>query len=107
MEATSVSQPKPIENEAFWQKHYEALNTSALSRTDYCRQYHINYDRFGYWISKWNRDKGDQLVSVKLKSTIEPKNQGIPALCTLDLKNGQSLKIHDMQILAFILEKLG
>ncbi len=103
MEATNVSPSKPIENEAFWQHHYELQKSSGLSRTDYCRQHDLNYDRFGYWINKWKHNHSDQLISVKLKPTRDPVEQSL--LCTLDFKNGHYLKIHDEKALAIILEK--
>lgn len=97
---------KPAENEAFWKHHHELLKSSGMKRTDYCREHHLNYDRFGYWISRWNRLKNDNntlgLVSVKLKSDEAPLQTKI--LCTLDLKYGNSLKIHDSEALAIVLE---
>jgi hypothetical protein len=105
MEA-STELTKSIENEAFWQRHHELLKSSGMKRSDYCHQNNLNYDRFGYWISRWNRFKTDgssvELVSVKVKST-EPVQSKI--LCTLDLKNGSCLKIHHSEALAMILER--
>ena len=43
------------EGEAFWRKHFAALSVSGLNRSQYCLKEKINYDRFGYYISKWNR----------------------------------------------------
>jgi hypothetical protein len=96
MKKISVSPSKPKENQVFWQQHYESLKLSKLSRLDYCRQHGLNYDRFGYWISK--------LISVKLKSTIEPATEKV-IICALDLKNGNSLKVYDVKVLLIILEK--
>lgn len=96
---------KPVENEAFWKHHHKLQKSSGMKRTDYCREHNLNYDRFGYWISRWNRFENDNnvsgLVSVKLKSNESPLQTKI--LCTLDLKNGNSLKIHDSDALAVIL----
>ena len=103
MEACNPSQPRQVENETFWRQHYESQKSSGLSRTTYCRQYDLNYDRFGYWISKWNHSHGDKLVSVKLKTALTPAPDAI--LCTLDLKNGYSLRIHDTKALIVILER--
>jgi hypothetical protein len=104
MKKISVSPSKPKENQVFWQQHYESLKLSKLSRLDYCRQHGLNYDRFGYWISKWNRSPSEKLISVKLKSTIEPATEKV-IICALDLKNGNSLKVYDVKVLLIILEK--
>jgi hypothetical protein len=105
MEA-STELKKSIGNEAFWQHHHELLKSSGMKRSEYCHKNDLNYDQFGYWISRWNRLKknGDpiELVSVKLKSN-EPAQSKI--LCTLDLKNGGCLKIHHSEALAMILER--
>ena len=103
MESHTLSQSKPIENEAFWRQHLNLQKSSGLSRTAYCRQHGLNYDRFGYWINKWNHGYSDKLLPVKFKTEINPISEVI--LCTLDLKNGRCLKIHDIQALAIILEK--
>ena len=108
MEANSnKSQPKLKQNEDFWKRHYEQQKSSGITRVNYCHQHNLNYDRFGYWISRWNkfRREGSELVSVKLKSTTEQPHQSV--LCTIDLKNGSSLKIHDAQALSVILEKFS
>ena len=103
MEAAHVSPSKAVETETFWKRHYELQKASDLSRVEYCKQHDLNYDRFGYWISKWNRNQGNKLVSVKLRSTSESVEQ--PILCTLDLKSGNRLKIHDTKALSIVLEK--
>ena len=103
METTNMPPSKVVENEAFWQNHYKLQKASNLSRVDYCKQHDLNYDRFSYWVSKWNSSHGKKLISVKLKSTTYLPEQ--PILCTLDLKNGKSLKIHNAQALAIILER--
>lgn len=103
MEARNPPQSKQVENETFWRQHYESQKSSGLSRTAYCRQYDLNYDRFGYWISKWNHSHSDKLVSVKLKAVTTATLE--TTLCTLNLKNGYSLRIHDAQALVVILER--
>lgn len=98
---------KTIENEIFWKNHYDLLNSSGMSRVEYCRKNNLNYDRFGYWVSKWNRNKpevANNLVSIKLKSADVPVAQSV--LCTLKSKNGCLIQIHDESVFAMILEKL-
>lgn len=104
MEANNELQSKPIENEAFWKNHHALQKSSGLTRVEYCRKHDLNYDRFGYWISRWNRFKVEKnnLVSVKLKSS-EPTPKSL--LCTLELKNGCSIKIHDAYAFSVILDK--
>jgi hypothetical protein len=97
------SQSKSVENEAFWKKHYESLKASGVLRSVYCRQHNLNYDRFGYWINKWNNNHTDKLVAIKLKPQNSTSAHSI--LCTLDLKQGHTLKIYDMQTLMLILER--
>lgn len=104
MEATQT--PAPIENEEFWRHHNQMQKASSLSRADYCRQSGLNYDRFGYWIGKLfrNLNQGAELVSIKIKPTNEFSMQ--PILCTLNLKGGHFLKIHDTKALSVILDKM-
>lgn len=103
MNEDNQSQLSPIEKDEFWRKHYEKQQSSGLSRAMYCRQYELNYHYFCYWVKKQKTPINNGLISVKLKSDILSAPQ--QTLCTLDLKNGHSLKIHDAQILIFILEK--
>ena len=108
------------EDEIFWRKHFAALSASGLNRSQYCLKEKINYDRFGYYISKWNQNNktaahsvntenndtqvAHSLLPVRMKS-MEPM---IPAseekvLCRLALKNGSILTIHHEQALSLLL----
>src|SRR6185437_11582433 len=58
---------KPIENEAFWKHHYEQQKLSGMRRSAYCNQNNLNYDRFGYWICKWNRNPVPAHIRKKKK----------------------------------------
>jgi hypothetical protein len=107
MEASNIPPSKREENEAFWKHHHELLKSSGMKRSDYCRENNLSYDRFGYWISCWNRFKKVKdpikLVDVRLKPNESSSLTKI--LCTLDLKNGHSLKIYDPEVLTIILER--
>ncbi len=92
-----------IEDEEFWKRHAEFYNESGLTRKEYSRLHNVNYHRFGYWLGKVQQGRSHSLVSVKLKSSDETPAQ--PTLCTLYLKSGHLLKIHDVQSLVVILEK--
>ena len=78
-----------------------------MRRSAYCNQNNLNYDRFGYWICKWNRNQhtNDGLISVKLKSTTSESSDSVLPLCILDLKNGTHLKIYDSKVLEIIFER--
>lgn len=108
MEPSVTSQQAPsqsIENEAFWKHHLESQRTSRLSRAKYCREHQLDYDRFGYWISKWSKQSSSSLVSVKLKQTNAVVQQA--TLCTLTLPTGHLLHIHGLDVLDHLLEKLA
>ena len=97
----------PIKNKAFWKNHVELQKISDLSRADYCRQNNLSYHNFAYWLKKWppyERQESSRLIAIKIKS--DPEIQTQETLCTLTLNNGRCLKIHDLQSLALILEKL-
>jgi len=103
MESRNQTNTAPVENDAFWVQHHESQQSSGLSRSDYCRQNGLNYDRFGYWLKKQKERVGGRLIAVKLKST--PLTAVSATLCTFELKNGHCLKIHDIQTLSLILDR--
>lgn len=111
------------EDENFWRNHIVNFSRSGLAKTDYCKQNGINYGRFFYWIrmlshskahqksqtlqDKENRsEKTEKLLPVQLKPSSTSENKS-SLLCTLNMKNGCTLHIHDQQALLFILEKWG
>lgn len=89
--------------EAFWRQHHKAQKTGKLSRKEYCKVHNLNYGRFGYWVGKWNSLEVANLLPIKLIE--ESRTTASKILGTLDLKNGCSLKIHDMEVIASILER--
>lgn len=102
----AISAAAQIENEQFWQNHNTLQKASGLSRSAYCRQHSLNYYRFCYWVKRSHKKCSiSKLVSVKLKPMTNQAIQNI--LCTLELNNGRCLKIHDTQVLSFILERMG
>lgn len=102
MESQHQLPSKPTENDAFWRQHHESQKASGLSRKTYSLQHDLNYDRFGYWLSKQSHHS-DKLISVNLKTEISAVSQN--TLCTLDLKNGHRLQIHDTRVLTIILDR--
>lgn len=97
---------KEIEDRTFWEKHINAQEKSDVSKLSYCRQNQVDYARFKYWIKiKREGSSKKRLIAVKLKS-IECKPLSAPLLCSLLLKNGITLHIHNEQALTFILDRM-
>jgi len=93
-----------IENESYWKKHIAQLSESKLTRKEYCQQYDVNYDRFGYWLGRLRKPVSPPpLIAVKLKSPIQ--NDSPTPLCSLHLKDGRMLYIHNEQTLMMLLER--
>lgn len=92
-----------IESKEFWEQQLKRFKESGLTRSQYCRDNNINYDRFGYWLKRLSPAELSTFVPVKLR-TPEPTSSHL-VLCTLELR-GHILKIHDRSALSFILERL-
>jgi hypothetical protein len=94
---------KVIEGKEFWQQQLEKLKTSGLSRSQFCRENGVNYDRFGYWIKRLS-PVTSEFVAVKLQAS----EATVPdvTLCTIEL-HGYVLKIHDLSALSLMLERLA
>jgi hypothetical protein len=91
-----------IENEEFWKQEVEKLKTSGLSRSQYCRNHAINYDRLGYWLKRLS-PASSKFVPVKLQA---PQSGTTHAtLCTIEFR-GHILKIHDLSALSLVIERL-
>ena len=106
---TGAHHLSPQKDEAFWQDHYSIQQSSGLSRAAYCRKHAINYDRFTYWVCKWRIDQRDTLIPVKIKTSfaarLADQSNLLETLCTLDLKNGHRLRIHDNSVLSLLLDR--
>ena len=106
MESTSEPGSIVTRNEEFWLDHQEKLELMRLSRSHYCRQYNLNYNRFSYWAKRRKRNGcGKKLVPIKIKPVSVPSQ--VTLLGTLNLKNGHQLKIHDAKALSVILDRLS
>lgn len=103
------AQDKPLE--LFWREHIQLKQESGLSRAAYCRQHELICHRFAYWESKLipNYRTKTQLISVKLKPQFANCTLAQPAtiLCSLELKNGQQLKVHDASVLPLLISLLS
>lgn len=109
------------EDENFWKQHIATIPGSGLTKAAYCKSNAINYGRLFYWIKKLsspqkilskkisNKDNDNSaslimpLLPVQLKT--EPDNTRNDIHCSISLKNGSTMHIHDQQSLLIILEK--
>ncbi len=102
------------EDEAFWKKHQSNFAISGLSRVEYCQVQKINYGRFTYWLSKLSSATSQEHVNNKqpapkrpafLSVQVKAERQLLSTLCSLTLKNGLTLQIHDPSVLSWIWEE--
>lgn len=86
-----------------WQQHVTAYRNGKLSRAAYCKLHNLRYSQFGYWVEKY---KKLNLIPVRIapKPTEASFVNDLTILCTLLLKHGTVLKIHDLKALNLILE---
>jgi hypothetical protein len=100
-----------IMNAEFCEKHLSLQEQLGLSRRQYCKVNNINYTQFLYWVKKFSlgsiseADGSIPLVAVKLKTKSEELSA--ETLCTLELKKSGFLKIHTLEALSYILERLS
>lgn len=92
-----------IERNEYWQEQLDRLKASGLSRSQYCRDNSINYDRFGYWLKKLS-PASPTFVPVKMQMSEISITQSL--LCTIELR-GHVLKIHDASVLSILLDRLA
>ena len=92
-----------------FKEHAVKQKDSGLSRLAYCRKHQLNYDHFNYWFRK-DKKEVRQLVPVKLRQPVEPASfSSISAtvLCTLTLRSGGVLQVHDKSLLPLIFSELN
>ena len=102
------------EDNIFWQKHQLDFSASGLTRSAYCKKQAINYDRFSYWLKKLASPVLNSVTSKKtplnppsfLSVQVKSERRQSDILCSLILRNGFTLQIHDSQALSLILEKV-
>jgi len=83
--------------------HVQAYRNSDLSKRDYCRLNKITYHQLSYWLSKFT-ETATKLVPVRIE---EPQAPTETVLCSLQLKQGLCLKIHDLNALNAIIGVLN
>ena len=104
----SKRQQEILEKSNFWQNHFKQQKESGLSRVEYCKQHQLSYVRFGYWLGKLQEQPSSTLLPIHLDITQSSPGIAVPhAVCTLILKNGCELKIHDKSVLPILLTTLN
>lgn len=90
-----------ISRAQFWQEQVKLKQESGLSRADYCRKHNLVCSQFTYWERKLDQPAA-QLVPVKLEQSAIKSE----VVCTLILKDGTELKIHEAGVLPILLSAL-
>jgi hypothetical protein len=91
--------------ERAWKERAKHQKESGLSRMEYCRKHQLSYTQFGYWERKWREEAvSSNLVPIHLN---DPGKIAPETVCTLALKNGHELKIHDKTLLPMLLSLWG
>ena len=97
----------PRQNEQFWIEQIKLKRESGLSRAAYCKKHDLSYHTFAYWEQKKAMRKTSQLLPVKL---IQPHDANTEAkskiLCSVLLKSGHKLKVHDQSMLPMLISML-
>ena len=97
--------------ELFWREHIQLKKQSGLSGAAYCRQHQLICHQLYYWESKLRlpvESESPDFIAVKLDSRSVPFVSVAPiVLCSLELKNGQQLKIHDAAVLPLLISLLS
>jgi hypothetical protein len=78
-------------------------------KVEYCKANNLRYHQFNYWVRKKPKQSA-VLVPVKVKplvqENLEYTNKCSKVLCTIDFGRNGCLKIYDVQVMAFILERI-
>ena len=73
MAAENARQAELEEKRRFWKRHIDEWRSSALTRTDYCRQHTLSYHRFIYWDCKFRKDSSPAFIELKLPAVPYPR----------------------------------
>lgn len=107
-QATHLTQSSVTKNKrgkAFWQNHIASyLAGSYKSKAAYCRELALRYENFLYWYRRLKQPviKHQKLIPVKLSKLSDSS-----ALCSIELKEGQRLWIHNESALCMVLDRLS
>lgn len=102
----SIPLEKSSSDEQYWKEHLAKQRKSGLPVSVYCREHQLNYDRFYYWIRKEKRIT-PRLIPIEIQAVAAEKVSAVrteaPVLCTLTLRSGNVLAIHDQDIIPLVL----
>ena len=95
------------QNYAYWIEQIRLKRESRISSAAYCREHGISCNKFYYWENKLNsvKPKFTQLLPVKVSSDGLVPLQ-MDTKCTLKLKGGHELKVHDQSVLPLLISLL-
>ncbi len=92
----------------YWTEQIKLKRASGLSRATYCKKHNMSYHRFAYWEQKLSQTiMATKLLPVNLSAPQSPVVQPRQTLCTLMLKSGAELKVHDAAILPILFSVLN
>ena len=101
--AKQATSQYPHEDEAYWTEIYSRFKSSGESRKAYCKTHGINYDRFGYWLSR--QKKPTNLIAVKVSSP-SPRDTRV-AIASVRWSASQELVFHDIDSLCAVMKRLS
>ena len=93
----------PHEDEAYWAEIYSRVKSSGISRKAYCKTHGINYDRFGYWLSR--QRKPTDLIAVKVAHPSSCDTRAV--IASVRWSTTQELVFHDVDTLCAVMKRLS
>lgn len=95
----------PQEQKEFYRKHIKLKVESGLPRTDYCKLHGLNYSEFG----DYERElaSNNEFLPIKLVASNDEFQSKPQALCSIILKSGAELKVHDVVVLPTLISLLS
>ena len=89
----------------FWKAHYDKQRASGLNSSAYCRGENLNISVYKYWVAKFRDAHTSKLIPVKV---ISDKNfeENNAALCTIYLKEGVRMLVHDHAAFEYLIGRL-
>jgi hypothetical protein len=102
--AKQATQQYPQEDEQYWSEVYSDFKRSGEeSRKAYCKTHGINYDRFGYWLSR--QKKSTALIAVKVTKSLSPETRRV--LASIKGTNQQELLLYDVDTVCTVMQRLS
>lgn len=93
------------EQEEFYRKHIKLKVESGLPRTDYCKLHGLNYSEFGDY--ERALASGNEFLPIKLVASDDKFQSKPQALCSIILKSGAEVKVHDVVVLPALINLLS